>query len=95
MKLFLLFFTSSSFLFCYDNILIYATGAALGAVPQGDDPTKWDFAGSTVVLVAESVEEVRAILEKDIYTTSGVWDMEKVLLITLAPLFIPLANSCN
>ncbi|KAK8102692.1 hypothetical protein PG984_015838 [Apiospora sp. TS-2023a] len=53
-------------------------GAALGAVPQGDDPTKWDFAGSTVVMVAESVEEVRALLEKDIYTTSGVWDMEKV-----------------
>ncbi|KAK8099179.1 uncharacterized protein PG998_012420 [Apiospora kogelbergensis] len=53
-------------------------GAALGSVPQGDDPTKWDFAGSTVVMVAESVEEVRAHLEKDIYTTSGVWDMEKV-----------------
>ncbi|KAK8024221.1 hypothetical protein PG993_012287 [Apiospora rasikravindrae] len=53
-------------------------GAALGSVPQGDDPTKWDFAGSTVVMVAESVEEVRALLEKDIYTTSGVWDMEKV-----------------
>ena len=29
-------------------------------------------------MVAESVEEVRAHLEKDIYTTSGVWDMEKV-----------------
>ncbi|KAK6839783.1 hypothetical protein PG989_015852 [Apiospora arundinis] len=52
-------------------------GAALSSVPQGDDPTKWDFAGSTVVMVAESVEEVKAILEKDIYTTSGVWDMEK------------------
>ncbi|CAJ2502810.1 Uu.00g102040.m01.CDS01 [Anthostomella pinea] len=51
-------------------------GAVLNEKPEGDDPTKWDFHGSTLVLIAESKDEVKAILEKDIYATSGVWDVE-------------------
>lgn len=31
-----------------------------------------------VVYTAENEEEVRGIIEKDVYATSGVWDLEKV-----------------
>ncbi|KAF7545053.1 hypothetical protein G7Z17_g9473 [Cylindrodendrum hubeiense] len=53
-------------------------GALLNNVPKDDDPASLDFLGSTLVCVAESVEQVREQLSKDIYATSGVWDMEKV-----------------
>ncbi|KAM0188748.1 hypothetical protein ACHAPI_010459 [Fusarium lateritium] len=53
-------------------------GAILNSVPKDDSPSSLDFAGSTLVCVAESVEEVREQLSKDIYATSGVWDMDKV-----------------
>lgn len=53
-------------------------GAILNSVPKDDSPSSLDFAGSTLVCIAESVEEVREALSKDIYATSGVWDMDKV-----------------
>lgn len=53
-------------------------GALLNSVPKDDNPASLDFMGSTIVVVAESVEQVREQLSKDIYATSGVWDMEKV-----------------
>ncbi|KAH7148404.1 hypothetical protein EDB81DRAFT_841989 [Dactylonectria macrodidyma] len=52
-------------------------GALLNSVPKDDDPASLDFMGSTLVVVAESVEQVREQLSKDIYVTSGVWDLEK------------------
>jgi uncharacterized protein len=51
-------------------------GAALNGVPEGSDATKWDFYGSTLVMVASSQEECKEILRKDIYSTSGVWDVD-------------------
>ncbi|KAF3057965.1 putative dimeric alpha-beta barrel protein [Daldinia childiae] len=53
-------------------------GAVLNDKPESDDPATFDWYGSTLVVVAESKEEVKAILEKDIYTRTGVWDTEKV-----------------
>ncbi|KAF4334791.1 hypothetical protein FBEOM_11378 [Fusarium beomiforme] len=53
-------------------------GAILNSVPKDDSVDSLDFAGSTLVCIAESVEEVRDQLSKDIYATSGVWDMDKV-----------------
>ncbi|CAM1500548.1 Fc.00g097100.m01.CDS01 [Cosmosporella sp. VM-42] len=53
-------------------------GAILHAVPKDDSPESLDFAGSTLVCVADSVEAVREQLSKDIYATSGVWDMTKI-----------------
>lgn len=53
-------------------------GALLNGVPKDDKPESLDFFGSTLVVVADSAEEVRSQLTKDIYATSGVWDMEKV-----------------
>ncbi|KAI1211774.1 uncharacterized protein F4807DRAFT_458672 [Annulohypoxylon truncatum] len=53
-------------------------GAVLKDKPESDDPSTWDWYGSTIVVVAESKDEVKAIIEKDIYTKSGVWDTENV-----------------
>lgn len=39
------------------------------------------FAGSAVVYTGESAEQVRSIIEKDIYATSGVWDLKNVQII--------------
>ncbi|RHZ73489.1 hypothetical protein CDV55_108748 [Aspergillus turcosus] len=39
------------------------------------------FKGSVVVLLAESEEQAREILSKDVYVRSGVWDMEKAQII--------------
>ncbi|KAF4978986.1 hypothetical protein FZEAL_4717 [Fusarium zealandicum] len=53
-------------------------GALLNSVPKDDSPASLDFMGSTLVCVANSAEEVREQLSKDIYATSGVWDMDKI-----------------
>ena len=47
-------------------------------MPDSDDASKFDFYGSTLVVVAASREEVFDMLSRDIYATSGVWDMENV-----------------
>ncbi|OKP14989.1 hypothetical protein PENSUB_3384 [Penicillium subrubescens] len=39
------------------------------------------FLGSVVVYAAENAEEVRNIINKDIYATSGLWDLEKHLIL--------------
>jgi hypothetical protein len=56
----------------------HGPGALFNETPQGDDPSKWDFMGSTLVCWAESKEEIIEELKKDIYTKSGVWDLDKV-----------------
>lgn len=50
----------------------------MNEVPKDDQPSSLDFAGSTVVAVAESKEEVLKILENDVYAKEGVWDLSKV-----------------
>lgn len=45
---------------------------------EGETPS---FKGSMMLLVAENEAEVRALLEKDIYVASGVWDLEKAQII--------------
>jgi uncharacterized protein YciI len=52
-------------------------GAILNSVPTNDDATSWSFAGSTIVCVANSKEEVVDKLNQDIYAKTGVWDVEK------------------
>ncbi|KAI0470703.1 hypothetical protein GGR56DRAFT_140679 [Xylariaceae sp. FL0804] len=52
-------------------------GAVLSEKPDGDDATKFDFYGSTMVFVAASRAEVVETLRRDVYATSGVWDVDK------------------
>ncbi|CAI7564308.1 unnamed protein product [Penicillium glandicola] len=58
---------------------IVAGGAMLNAHPaDGETPS---FKGSMMLAVAENEAEVLELLNKDIYTTSGVWDMENAQII--------------
>lgn len=38
----------------------------------------FDFKGSIITFKAETLEEVKNILQNDIYTKNGVWDLENV-----------------
>lgn len=51
-------------------------GAVLSEPPTSDDPKTFKFAGSTIVLLAESREEVIKILKEDVYAQKGVWDVD-------------------
>ena len=39
------------------------------------------FNGSALIVVAENEAEVRELISQDIYTRSGVWDVEKAQII--------------
>lgn len=51
--------------------------AAEGQGPQ--------MTGSMLIVVAESIDDVRKIVEGDVYAESGVWDLERVCGIKLSP----------
>lgn len=50
----------------------------MDSVPKSDDSDDMSFVGSHVVVVGDSIEQVREDLRKDVYATSGVWDVENV-----------------
>jgi hypothetical protein len=53
-------------------------GGAYMSDPPKPDEVPPPMIGSVLVAVAATKEEVLERLSKDIYTTSGVWDIEKV-----------------
>ncbi|AEO57079.1 hypothetical protein MYCTH_100127 [Thermothelomyces thermophilus ATCC 42464] len=53
-------------------------GAVLNEVPTSSDPKDFSFAGSTIVVLASSREEIKEILRQDVYAKEGVWDVENV-----------------
>ncbi|KAJ5542125.1 hypothetical protein N7461_008128 [Penicillium sp. DV-2018c] len=58
---------------------IVAGGAMLNSHPaEGETPS---FKGSMMLAAAESEAEVRELLKNDIYTVSGVWDLENAQII--------------
>ncbi|KAG0156833.1 hypothetical protein PDIDSM_4014 [Penicillium digitatum] len=58
---------------------IVAGGAMLNAHPaDGETPS---FKGSMMLAVAENEAQVLELLSKDIYTVSGVWDLENAQII--------------
>ncbi|KAK3953775.1 hypothetical protein QBC32DRAFT_111224 [Pseudoneurospora amorphoporcata] len=59
-----------------DNGCFQMGGAVLSEPPTSDDPKTFKFAGSTIVLLAESREEVIEILKGDVYAQKGVWDVD-------------------
>ncbi|KAN0107039.1 hypothetical protein V8E52_010547 [Russula decolorans] len=50
-----------------------------------DEKDRTKMAGSLMFFEAESIEEVRKIVESDIYYTSGVWDKENVRILPFVP----------
>ncbi|KAK3352003.1 hypothetical protein B0H65DRAFT_142492 [Neurospora tetraspora] len=59
-----------------ENGVLQMGGAVLSEPPTSDDPKTFKFAGSTIVLLAESREEVIQILKEDVYAQKGVWDVD-------------------
>ncbi|TGJ82087.1 hypothetical protein E0Z10_g6664 [Xylaria hypoxylon] len=51
-------------------------GAIFNEKPESEDASKFSFYGSTLVCVASSKEEILELLSKDIYATTGVWDLD-------------------
>ena len=55
------------------------TGAILNDKPNDPaDPKTYDFAGSSIIYLADSKQEVIDFLKTDVYYESGVWDVENV-----------------
>ncbi|KAK7744568.1 hypothetical protein SLS53_003454 [Cytospora paraplurivora] len=52
-------------------------GAVLEDIPADEEVSSMKFAGSTLVVVAESRQAVIDLIKDDIYVKSGVWDLEK------------------
>lgn len=62
-------------------------GAILDHHPkEGETPPP--MKGSALIVHADSVEEIRETLAKDIYTTSGVWDLDNVRVLTSSLCFL-------
>ena len=59
-------------------MLIREPGAIFSEVPEGDDPSKYKFVGSTLIVLATDRDDVLGQLKGDIYHENGVWDLEKV-----------------
>lgn len=55
-------------------------GAILDEPPAAADTpaTELKFAGSTLVVLASTKEEVMGMIKDDVYVSAGVWDLEKV-----------------
>jgi len=49
-------------------------GATLSKHPEGGEAP--DMTGSVMLVTANSEEEVRRFVAEDVYTKSGVWDLE-------------------
>ncbi|CAK7205022.1 hypothetical protein SEUCBS139899_007786 [Sporothrix eucalyptigena] len=59
-------------------------GAILNDKPADPaDPKTFDFAGSTIIYLADSKQEVIDFLKKDIYYESGVWDVDNAQIYAL------------
>lgn len=69
------------------GIVKFGGGIVNGLPANTADPNTWDFAGSSLVVVAESQAEVVKLLEQDIYTKSGVWDVPKAQIYWLKTAF--------
>ncbi|EAL90102.1 uncharacterized protein AFUA_4G06860 [Aspergillus fumigatus Af293] len=50
------------------------------------------FKGSAMLLMAESEEQAKELLSKDIYVRSGVWDLEKAQII---PIWSHVQHACD
>lgn len=55
--------------------------------PTEGEETPPSFKGSAMIVVAETVDEVKAVLTGDIYATSGVWDVENASIVPVCLFF--------
>ncbi|KAJ7150939.1 hypothetical protein C8R43DRAFT_887241 [Mycena crocata] len=62
-----------------DSGSIRVAGALLTPESLLSDDKK--MIGSTFIFEADNIEEVKQIIENDIYYTSGVWDPERIVIL--------------
>ena len=77
---------------CYTVFIIYL-GATLGAPLEEGQPPQ--MTGSAFVLRGHTEQEVREFLEKDVYTTSGVWNLAEASFIPVSLWFAPVNRETN
>ncbi|CAK7562446.1 MAG: hypothetical protein SEPTF4163_000290 [Sporothrix epigloea] len=59
-------------------------GAILNDKPTDpSDPNTYDFAGSSIIYLADTKQEVTDFLKQDIYYESGVWDVDNAQIYAL------------
>ncbi|KIL68881.1 hypothetical protein M378DRAFT_71095 [Amanita muscaria Koide BX008] len=67
-----------------DSGVVQVAGMITDAETPAVEGERKKAVGSILIIEAENIEEVRKLIENDIYTTSGVWDKEKLI---IAPFF--------
>ncbi|KAN0128009.1 hypothetical protein V8E53_014186 [Lactarius tabidus] len=60
-------------------------GGAFLAPELTDEKGRKKMLGSVMFFEAESMEEVRKVVEADPYFTGGVWDKEKLIILPFVP----------
>ncbi len=70
------YITSSAFSVHGSPFLLGSLGAILDEQPLEGETL--EMKGSVLVAVAESREEALKIVKEDVYSTQGVWDVEKL-----------------
>ncbi|KAG1745494.1 uncharacterized protein EDB91DRAFT_1019107, partial [Suillus paluster] len=58
--------------------IIKVAGGLLTPESQDAEPHNRKFMGSALIYEAESLEDVRRLVEADLYWTEGIWDKEKL-----------------
>ncbi|TEB37487.1 hypothetical protein FA13DRAFT_1705674 [Coprinellus micaceus] len=65
------------------SLVLEAACSTPESIASPDAPKK--LIGSTFIYQAESLEEVKKLVESDVYYQSGVWDPEKIVITPFAP----------
>lgn len=52
---------------------------------EGETPA---FKGSMLVAAGQSIDQVKEMLARDVYTTSGVWDLENATIVPVCFTFL-------
>ncbi|KAF9070870.1 hypothetical protein BDP27DRAFT_1292119 [Rhodocollybia butyracea] len=63
--------------------MIRVGGVLLTPESASKPPEEQKMIGSTLIFEADSLEEVRKIIEEDVYYKEGVWDPEKLVILPM------------
>ncbi|KIK09333.1 hypothetical protein K443DRAFT_980 [Laccaria amethystina LaAM-08-1] len=61
--------------------IIRVAGALLTPESIATPTADKKMVGSTFIFEAETIDEVKALIQSDIYSTAGVWDADKIVIL--------------
>jgi len=67
----------------YANGIIRVGGVLLSPESLSAPPESQKMVGSTFICEAESLDDVKKLVEEDIYYKEGVWDKEKIVILPM------------